>query len=480
MSNPIRRTTLWKKSLGPTSAYSKKYPELVELLRSTLLQSRAQASRVAENIKVSQPGLTIHDITHLDALFETADLVGAGHLEFNPLEYFVLGSSILFHDLGMALFAWQEDIVHLRHSNEYRDTAYDFLLSKLKRPPTETEMLSIGMEEEYQVLASIFRDFHADKAKQLPLKSWTKGSMELFIIENTTLRESLGEQIGMIAQSHWWNVDTLRQRFMEQFSAAPTGFPPEWTIDNIKIACLLRIADYIHIDDRRAPSMDFALLNPGKVSSVSANHWIFQNKLNRPILRNGLLVYESKSAFSEVESDAWWLAYHTVKSIDKEIKAVNDVLTEISGRPLGATGIKGAADPELFALSVKPDKWIPVDTDLKISNIFDVISKLGGSHLYGNDDQVPIRELIQNACDAISGKQHFIPGFKGEVKVSYVLDAEDNEWLHIEDNGIGMSKTVMLNFLLDFGKSFWKSAVLRKEHPGLKSGKFTPIGHYGS
>ena len=64
---------------------------------------RSKVEQLVSRIAVDMPGMTVHDITHLDALWETASLVAEGAVTVNPPEAFVLGASILLHDSAMSL-----------------------------------------------------------------------------------------------------------------------------------------------------------------------------------------------------------------------------------------------------------------------------------------------------------------------------------------------------------------------------------------
>jgi len=50
---------------------------------------------LAGDIHRDLPDLTVHDITHLDALWEMADLVAGPDYPLNPLEAFALGAVFL-------------------------------------------------------------------------------------------------------------------------------------------------------------------------------------------------------------------------------------------------------------------------------------------------------------------------------------------------------------------------------------------------
>jgi hypothetical protein len=477
MSNTIFKSSIWLETLDEQSSYSENYKEEVEILRSSFRDIRTKAEIIANHISESQPGLTLHDISHLDSLWETAHTIAGQNLKLNPIEAYIFGCSVLFHDLGMALLLWDESLEKLKKSNEFNDLAFDFYKIKLGRNPTEKELKLIPEYISNAALYARLRDLHAVKSKELPLKSWQLKKDTIFLIESSDLRSKLGSKIGSIAESHWWNIDTIRTFFRWQIiSPSPTSFPKEWTINNIKLCCLLRLADFIHIDDRRAPSLQYALIKP---IGVSDNHWNFQNKLNRAITEDGRLVFESHTNFKYEDNEAWWLAYNTISDIDKEVKSVDNLLNDFNIPCFDSKGVKGIETPLLFSEHIKTENWEPANTQFKISDFKNLIEKLSGKQLYGNRPDVPLRELLQNACDALQAKRYFANDFKGEIKVKYYEDESGNDLLEIIDNGIGMSKSALLYGLLDFGNSYWKSNLIRKEHPGLLSGGFSPTGNFG-
>ena len=59
-----------------------------ERLRSTFLRFRERVAHLASAIHRQLPELTVHDITHLDALWEMGDLVVGQETFLNPAEAF--------------------------------------------------------------------------------------------------------------------------------------------------------------------------------------------------------------------------------------------------------------------------------------------------------------------------------------------------------------------------------------------------------
>ena len=88
--------------------------EAREHLRAELRAMRGRASRLASRIEADLPEFTVHDASHLDALWGTADLVVGGAVVLTPAEVFVLGAAILIHDLGLAVAAYPGGRAELR------------------------------------------------------------------------------------------------------------------------------------------------------------------------------------------------------------------------------------------------------------------------------------------------------------------------------------------------------------------------------
>jgi hypothetical protein len=293
------------------------------------------------------------------------------------------------------------------------------------------------------------------------------------------LRSAYGHLIGEIAESHWWHPQQL-ESIAHRNPAAPVFLAPaNWTVDMLKVALLLRTADAAHIDARRAPRFLMAINPP---QGVSKEHWQFQARLHQPKCdpKRGELVI-SGNPFPEKELSAWWLAYDSACLANKELAAA-DLLLKDNHRPqrFAARSVAGTHSPEAFALHVPTDNWYPVDTAIKITNIKSVVERFGGEKLYGNDPSAALRELLQNAVDAVHACRSLggLDQNEGEIEIA-LEDTSEGHWLHVTDNGIGMSRYVLTEVLLDFGRSLWRSADLRGEWSGLSSSDFEAIGQFG-
>jgi hypothetical protein len=160
----------------------------------------------------------------------------------------------LTHDLGNGLAAYPDGVAAMYASIPWRDAISIILRKRLSRVPTSEEIQAADESAKKEATAQVLRTLHAQQAERLALASWNDPDTgtQRFLIEDVFLRETYGRLIGRIAHSHWWGVERLKPEFDVPFGA-PATCPAAWTVDPLKIACLLRVADAAHLDARRAP-----------------------------------------------------------------------------------------------------------------------------------------------------------------------------------------------------------------------------------
>jgi len=470
----IENTSLWSNSLAPRED---RYEKVRSFFRNKFLDVRKKVAPLVSLIPKDIPGLTVHDITHLDALWETASMVAGEGYTINPIEAYVFGCSVLLHDAGMTLAAYRHGVDDLYQTVEWQDTLASYLReSGVEYSPAVNEKLPDDLKR--RVIGIVLRALHAKQSAQLPLIPWPIPGQhgEEYLIDDVDLRTFYGTIIGKIAYSHWCSVNQLEGLLPTIIGALPSA-PKEWTLDAVKIACLLRVADVTHLDERRAPRFLLTLLRP---TGVSAIHWNFQSKLTKPRLEGDAIVYTSGPEFTVEDADAWWLCYDSVREADTQLHET-DVLLEASTRPrFEARRVKGAESPESLASFVRTHNWRPVDASVKVTDVPSLVQMLGGRRLYGDNQSIAVRELIQNAADAIRARRIVDGRDEGYGRINVRLIEKNKEiWLVVEDDGIGMSVAVLTGALLDFGKSFWSGDDVKVEFPGLLSKGMKPTGRFG-
>jgi hypothetical protein len=481
MSTSFETTKLWTRTLAPLNP-DDGHNGAREKLRAAYLSMRERVAPLVEQAHHDCPGLTIHNVTHLDALWEMADVIAGGAYPLNPLEAFIFGASALLHDAGMALVAFEGRLVEVKTTTAWKETVAGIL----RLNGEEVTQAAIENPSQQILPLAIFatlRQLHAEKAEELATQKWrVQGSEDpIYLLDDRDLRDFYGKRIGRIAHSHHWSTEKIEAEFSKEVAVLP-ALPSEWQLNEIKVACLLRCADAAHIDQRRAPTIILALMQP---TGLSAIHWGFQNKIGRPIPSNDMLVYSSGQDFGKSEAAQWWLCYDTAKMIDREIRMSNALLEELNIPRLAISSVRGAESPKLFARDVKPTGWEPVNAEVTVSDPIHLAVTLGGRNLYGSNDFAPIRELIQNALDAVRARRRLRGGELSFGKIRIALEKRDGGggeqqiWLHVDDNGLGMTERVLTSTLIDFGKSIWSSPTLSEEYPGVQMAGVKPIGKFG-
>lgn len=458
-------TTLWKASLAE---HEDAEDYLRKDLRDAFEVARKNTEQILNKIRADFPALTVHDITHVDSLWQVGSVITGEEYELNPLEGFVLGCAFLMHDAVLSYdAAGGQDA--LRATKEWQDFYADY---------RKDETLSSD-EQRYETDFRTIRFLHAKRAETLYEQLFSRADGSFFyIIENENLRNRLGALVCKIAASHHWCIDNVEALGIQQ--AAPAGYPREWHINPMKLACILRCADAGHIDAMRAPDYLLKLLT---VNGVSRSHWIAQNRLSqidKDITDNQRVIINSNIDFKEEDFAAWNVACDAVQILDHEIKASNETLKKNRIPEFQAKGVSGAESRQNLSRYIKTDGWMPCDANIHISNVEGLIKNLGGEKLYGQEHhfEIVLRELIQNGRDAIAARREREDRFEGKICIN-IEQVDGNTWVNVTDNGVGMSMQTIKDYFLNFGSSFWASDLAKSEYPGLNASDFTSIGRFG-
>ncbi|MFQ6241840.1 hypothetical protein [Sinorhizobium meliloti] len=433
---------------------------------------------MASRIQGDAVGLTLHDERHFAALWEAADLLVPDDTMLTPVEVFILGVAILIHDAAHTILAFEGGLEALSKTPEWADNLAPYLIDE---DAAETSSNAEGPVKR-AVLFSTVRALHAKQAEKIIGMSFRHPAFgaDLFLIEDATIRLHMGRVIGQVAASHHWDLSQVAQ--LPKSANVVSPYHSFGAIRPLLLAALMRTADAIQIDGHRAPDFEFALAKP---AGVSHDHWTAQNRLAKgadPDDPEALLI-NSTADFTESDASAWWVAFDLATTADRELHTTNALLKDFGLPTLRLTRVKDVSEPTRFAKHVRTNGWYPVRADVRVGNTADLVAMLGGKGLYGDDVIVPLRELIQNAVDAVRARRLLEPEYKGTVWVDLAKGqnsaAEDGYWLSVADNGIGMSPAILLGPFLTFGESGWSGSKLKAERPGFVGKRFRPIGRFG-
>jgi hypothetical protein len=470
---------LWQGSLG--SRNDDVHVAARDRLRQNYEVCRNLSMLLAGEIVRDNPNFTVHDVTHMDALWELADLIAGSEYSLTPTEGFVLGCAMLIHDLAMSMAAFPGNEATIIGTERWRDAVYTHLQQELNRRPTRAEIEGAPSHILEAAKREMLRTLHAEQAERLTHEQFQDRANDstYFLIQDTDLRNIYSDIIGRVAASHAWDHKRLADEF-DAILGAPASFPREWIVDPLKLACLLRTADASHLDGRRAPGFLRAVR---AIDDGSRPYWVFQERLNRPWLDGDRLVFTASQPFAADDSEAWWMCIDALRVVNRELGMVDALLADTGHQRFTARSVAYIDDLERLARFIPVRDWFPVDARIQVGDVIDLVRKLGGEKLYGNDPISALRELISNASDALRarrviGNPHENSELRFRVAVQIKFQ-EGQNWLTVRDNGIGMTREVMSGPLLDFGKSYWSSSPARDDFPGLISSGFSPTGEFG-
>lgn len=452
----ITRSLLWKKLDGDDD------------LEKTIVEIRTVAEALGAKISILLPEYTDHSLKHMDALWKICDQIFTPEEMglFSPGEAFVLGSTFYTHDLGMAMPATKEGLAKIRESENYKLT-YEHLHNVKNYPEKEANLTAVK--------ASI-RALHAESSREM-VKEVIPG-LGRYLIESTEIRNDWSDFIGDISESHQWSLNEVDQKLGNR-GKIPDAKGNE--IDLGFLACALRVIDYAHINSERAWYLERLLRKSIPYQSII--HWKAQEVIKGPIRENDRLKYGSTKPINDV--DAWWLFYEMAAGLDQEIVSSSEYLSRRAssiGR-FSLEGVKGVRTPQSFSEFVRPGGFEPVDVRFHPDSIERLVRLLGGESLYKEDKFAPIRELLQNARDAILLQRAIDKDSNvstGPERINIVLNTKKKPaTISINDSGIGMSGNIITRYLLGIAADYWNSEDFHSSYPGVASAGFKPAGRYG-
>ncbi len=462
---------LWRRNIGDGAAPPKR-----EQLRTSYRQFWDNAVELSREIQRDLPQLTLHDDRHFEALWSRADQLAGDDFKLTPLEVFTFGGAILLHDAANSLAAFPGRLAAVEATPEWRDAVAQWTERQDGIGPSEPDA-----ESKRTLLLDTLRAIHAERARSLADFEVETAGRRHYLLGDDQLRTHLGPLIGEIAASHHWDVGTLLNR-LGGTRGSLAGMPADWTIRPVLLAGLLRCADATQLDQDRAPDFLYGLL---QLRGLSEQHWRAQNRLAHPYVESAqpeTLVFTSTRPFEEEDASAWWIAYDALGVANRELQATDALLRDTGLPPLQVNRVRGAETPDRLSAMVQVSGWRPVLADVRISRVDKIVELFGGEKLYGHQMWVPVRELIQNAADAIRYRRQLEPQnstYEGRIVARLRDDGSDHVWIEVEDDGLGMSEAVLTGPLIDFGESYISSSLVKAERPGLLSKGRKRTGKYG-
>lgn len=432
---------------------------------------------------------TDHGINHIEKVLESAEFIISDdsfeNITSNEVSILIL--SIILHDLGMH--------VELSTFNSMLNGEYDYCinsviddktwrelwneyLSEVKRFSTIQKKNIFGDESmpfvipdlsnkdnltgyDKKLIGEFIRRHHGRFAQEVSLIG-LKSEKGLIEFGTNKLDKQTKQLTGILARSHSMNV---RDTFAYLNDIAHDSWRNPHGINIIYLMIILRIADYIQIDNSR--------VNPFLLKLKSFNSPISQLENSTHLSINSLNFnnVDKENIYVDcnpTDSEMFVKIKNLISDIQNELDKSWAILGEVYGFiPTNKPGIKfrrisSNLQNKLFLAKLE---YVPEKITFKVDNN---LSKLLVAPLYGDNPTFGVRELLQNAIDACFERkeieyQNKNYNYTPAIEVSINRINDDQSVFLIKDNGKGMSSDEIINYFLNVGSSFRKSMDWKKK-----------------
>ena len=428
---------------------------------------------------------TRHDITHVEAMLKMLDWLIPPLTQdvMTPVDWLLTVLSIYLHDLGMLVTSEEYD--RRMENQKFREFLDDINTDpKGKDYLARIEKMDANEKERF-FYQEFIREHHAAR-----IREWITGRHSIqwgetvkgIADEIKKLLDSLPTRfkthLGNVCESH--HLDNLDK--IEFFPLCQYYGSDYIETANVQYAALLlRTTDLLHVTKDRTPSVMYKLINLSDPKGVDA--WEKQ--------RGTFSTHMVSSEFDPENIDT----HQIVVSADfteerpffvlSEYLAYADEQIKQSKRWAEVSANTTEGKHYLFPWhTVSGDILVEGNEPVPLSFVLDkgrLLNLLVGHTIY-NDPTVAVRELLQNAIDAVRYQQYLDKKEDasqeeqeeppmGKVRVKW--DPEERI-LIVEDNGIGMERYIIENHLMRVGASFYDTKKFHDENPD-----FTPISRFG-
>ena len=453
---------------------------------------------IKENKLEFFPEYTDHGFLHINKTLEIANRIipSESFDKLNTVDISMIILSIFLHDLGMHItYEFFIELIHgkfkksidTRIDNKTWDTLWDeyFAEAKLwsvkklhaifndeieiKQPPVKR---GDATENDKKFIGEFLRRNHPRLAYEICVFGFlqTDGNRMEF---SSDLDNKLKMLLGFIARSHGMNLWDVFQYIEDEFGRAQIRAPKN--VHAIYIMVILRISDYLDMDKSRAntPILKFKRIN----SIISELEWKKHNSIDYVAMEyqddpESIYVYVNEITESKL--------YLSIRGLLENMQNELDTCWAVLGKVYGAYENlqlsfrrihSNINNKEVF---LKYINFIP--ERVKFDSNPDIL-KLLIEPLYGRNPAYGIRELLQNAVDACIEKEKVVSD-KYEPKVIITI-SDDQDYIIVEDNGIGMNKDILINYFLVAGASFRNSDVWKKTYCQDNKSTIPRSGRFG-
>lgn len=428
---------------------------------------------------------TEHNISHVDSILHMLDwlIPPTTQQAMTPIDWLMIVLAIYLHDLGMVVSSEEYD------KRKENDNFCQFFEDIQTRPENKdylarAEKLAPENRERF-FYQEFIRKEHASRIKEwiTGRHSHQWGDRVKPIADAVTemlkpLPPRFREHLGLICESHHRD-DNLDKRDYFPLAQRYGSHPNE--IANVQYAALLlRTADLLHVTWDRTPSVMYKII--GLSDPLGIDEWAKQKDTFSVYMKSRY--FDPKDPASHiilvsanfVEERPYFALSEYLVYADQQIKQTKR-LADVSQTTNDGKDYNFPWEEVKGDIQMEGHEPFPMNFELDRGRLLDLLV----GHTIYNEPTVAVRELLQNAIDAVRYQHHIekksaaMAGLPEPTmgKVNVTWDPRTQQ-LIVQDNGIGMDFDVIKYHLMRVGSSFYNTPKFQSEQ-----GDFTPISRFG-
>lgn len=282
-------------------------------------------------------------------------------------------------------------------------------------------------------------------------------------IEPSAIGKKLSHDLAEVCRAHGENIE-----YIESFDKSARYYGIATT--NLQmVAMLLRLGDIIHYSFDRAPAS--IMFSKMFKSQYSFQEWMVKHSGATYEINKGLITY---NAYCD-DPNNYFKLHNYIDWIDLEIQNYFRLQRSWDVKYIEHLGEKVERHIDNDKSKFLPKRGLGFSLNQK-----KILELLKGVGLY-KDEYACLREIYQNsldACKCMIAKNKLL-GSKKNGNIEFGIEDNKGEiYVYCLDNGIGMNKSIIENYLLNVGNSYYNSFDFFKDQAKWGGG-FTPTSQFG-
>lgn len=456
----------------------------------TLIRPGAWKYLTSEDAAVLVLATLLHDCAmHLTA-DGFLDLIGAKDKPITPLVRSLDEKTWpeLFDQFYLEARRWDQRKLHSLLGDQDKAVEEEEDLATYIRHPREKSDPEDWSLRYRKFLGEFVRRYHARLAHEIALSGVPGAGHNRLRL--THISDTLADLAGLVARSHNMHLrDTfpyLREKYYGRVHCS-NSHP-------IFLMVLLRIADYLEIRaDRVNPTHSRIQRLRSPVSQEEWNAHIAVHEVRpdeedseavfviaRPPTAKTFLKIRRLLSGLQTELDTSW-------AVLGEVFSKQGDLSELG---LALRRVRSNLDDLTQFIQIEKPAYIPMRAAFETAGV-DLL-KLLIKPLYGDRPEIGIRELLQNALDAVHELRQWaaergdperrsvpLPDQEADVLISIDQLGNKEYWLTVRDKGIGMTAETVRDYFLKAGASYRQSEIWRRHFESEGKSKILRSGRFG-